>query len=271
MKIRLTILFCIFATTALLALELEFQPPPNQGLGSKTGYYTPDWNWSLDRLDFDGDGVLELVTFALDTFHFYRGDTHALLWDFNASAYSGISFIGFYDLDGDGEKEAIFHDDGLGNIYGWDTNGWDLEFSLEDGYYFTSILDIDHDGFPELLVEYIYQGQVQIWGQSPGVAVPQSSDTLPAAKIIGAYPNPFNPGTNIRFEIETEVQPILHIIDASGRLVRNLSSRTLAGPGLQDVYWDGLDEAANPVVSGMYFVELIAGDQHDSQKISLIK
>ena len=43
------------------------------------------------------------------------------------------------------------------------------------------------------------------------------------------------------------------------------------GPGLQDVYWDGLDEAATPVASGMYLVELIAGDQHDSKKLTLIK
>ncbi len=80
-----------------------------------------------------------------------------------------------------------------------------------------------------------------------------------------AYPNPFNPSTNIRFDIMEEVKVKLEVYDLRGRLVTTLNNKNLE-PGYYEINWD-----ARTVASGPYFVRLSAGSFLNTQKITLIK
>ena len=86
--------------------------------------------------------------------------------------------------------------------------------------------------------------------------------------ILSTYPNPFNPTTTIRFNIAVETfhrTSLLQIFDITGRVVETLVNENLV-PGKHDVVWD-----ANNQVSGIYFVELVSGQNRSVQKLVLLK
>ncbi len=81
----------------------------------------------------------------------------------------------------------------------------------------------------------------------------------PAARLLGARPNPFRSDTSIYFELpETGEGVHLAVFDVNGRLVKKLTSNALpAGP--QAMTWDGRDHRGRAVAPGIYFYRLTAG------------
>ena len=83
------------------------------------------------------------------------------------------------------------------------------------------------------------------------------------------YPNPFNPITTIRFDIgvgEAIMHPLqLTVYDITGRVVDVLVNRNLES-GPHEIQWDASQQS-----SGIYFVELIAREKRDVQKLILLK
>ncbi|MGH2569157.1 MAG: T9SS type A sorting domain-containing protein, partial [Bacteroidota bacterium] len=70
------------------------------------------------------------------------------------------------------------------------------------------------------------------------------------------YPNPFNPGTVIRFDAPEATDVELVIYNVLGQKVRTLfSGRCL--PGVNNFAWtDGRGDAGNPLAGGIYFYQL---------------
>jgi hypothetical protein len=80
------------------------------------------------------------------------------------------------------------------------------------------------------------------------------------------YPNPFNPVTTIRFDVgEASNESTLRIYDISGGNVATLISGHLES-GTYEVKWD-----ARGFASGVYFSELISGQNRHTQKMVLLK
>jgi hypothetical protein len=94
---------------------------------------------------------------------------------------------------------------------------------------------------------------------------------VPGAATLGHnYPNPFNPETTIPFSLDRAARTTLSIYNATGQRVRVLvDDHRPAGP--YEIAWDGRDEMARPVSSGVYFVKLQAGDFSVSRKLVLLK
>jgi hypothetical protein len=84
------------------------------------------------------------------------------------------------------------------------------------------------------------------------------------------YPNPFNPTTTIRFEIEMRQHVRLRIYDVSGRLVRTLVDRAVE-PGANLVNWDGESQSGGEVSSGVYFAHIQTSSQVATRKMVLIR
>ncbi len=97
---------------------------------------------------------------------------------------------------------------------------------------------------------------------------------LPQAFALAQnYPNPFNPTTTIAFVVPEEAagRPVqLHIYDLRGRLVRALVDGPRAA-GEHRVFWDGADEAGQPVPSGIYIYRMRADGQTFTRKMVLMK
>ena len=83
-------------------------------------------------------------------------------------------------------------------------------------------------------------------------------------------PNPFNPSTTIRYELEYSGQVDLKVFDLSGRLVRTIfQGMQEAGP--QEQVWRGRDKRGRDVSTGMYFYRLQAGDEVETRRMLLAK
>jgi hypothetical protein len=74
-------------------------------------------------------------------------------------------------------------------------------------------------------------------------------------QVLSLAPNPFNPSTEITFEIRRPDVLSLEIHDAGGKLVRTERLGAL-GTGRHAFRWDGRDDDGLNVGSGVYFVRL---------------
>ena len=85
--------------------------------------------------------------------------------------------------------------------------------------------------------------------------------TMPRTPVVHQNaPNPFNPGTTIRFELPDPGRVRLRVYDAHGRLVRTLLDEERPS-GYFQVFWNGEDASGRRVGSGVYWyrVELPSG------------
>jgi hypothetical protein len=97
--------------------------------------------------------------------------------------------------------------------------------------------------------------------------VPKKPDTF---RLIGIYPNPFNPSTTIRFELPEEALVAVVVYDLNGRMTRSLLNTNLH-VGTHEFLWDGRDDLGRSVASGLYFVQIKANETRLTGKISLLK
>ena len=92
------------------------------------------------------------------------------------------------------------------------------------------------------------------------------NDNIPSRfALLEPYPNPFNPITTIRFSVEARHATQLRIYDITGRVIEILVNEKMQ-PGEHEIQWNASNHA-----SGIYFVELVSGDQRDIKKLILMK
>ena len=91
----------------------------------------------------------------------------------------------------------------------------------------------------------------------------------PAFALHPAYPNPFNPFTNLSFDLPEAMNYSLKIYNVTGQLVR--SYENMGSVGLNTITWDSKDNAGVEVASGVYFYKLTAGDFSATEKMVILK
>jgi hypothetical protein len=84
------------------------------------------------------------------------------------------------------------------------------------------------------------------------------------------YPNPFNPVTNITYDIPEVAQVTLDIYNVSGQKVRTLAQGQHE-PGRYRIQWNATNDYGNPLSSGMYIYRIHAGDFVSVKKLILMK
>lgn len=89
-------------------------------------------------------------------------------------------------------------------------------------------------------------------------------------RLVGNVPNPFNPTTEIRFELSGRAPVSLEIYNVSGQRVRSLGGRAYDA-GVHAVTWDGRDDTGTPVSSGVYFYRIQANEYSESKRMTLIR
>ncbi|MBC8368202.1 hypothetical protein H8E52_12415 [bacterium] len=89
-------------------------------------------------------------------------------------------------------------------------------------------------------------------------------------KLLGAQPNPFNPATQIGFELAADAHVRLEIFDLRGRRVRLLLDEYRSAGG-GSVEWDGRDDSGRPLTSGVYLAKFSGRGHVDSNKLVLLK
>ena len=98
------------------------------------------------------------------------------------------------------------------------------------------------------------------------IGVSPISNEIPGEfRLYQCYPNPFNPGTAIKFDISKTSNVKLVVYDALGRQVEELVNGELKA-GTYKAEWN-----ASQFSSGVYFYSLISGDFVQTKKMVLVK
>jgi hypothetical protein len=105
----------------------------------------------------------------------------------------------------------------------------------------------------------------------PTVGIDSETQQFPQQYVLHQnHPNPFNPETQISYQIATGGYISLTIHDLLGREIKTLVSEDQPS-GNYTVSWNGRDESGNIVPSGIYLYTLNAGNIVESKKMILMK
>ena len=93
--------------------------------------------------------------------------------------------------------------------------------------------------------------------------------------LLANFPNPFNPETWIPYQLAVPVEVALTIYDMNGGTVRRFEMGHQAAGAYQSqsraAYWDGRNQRAESVASGLYFYTLRAGEFTATRKMLIRK
>jgi hypothetical protein len=101
----------------------------------------------------------------------------------------------------------------------------------------------------------------------PSVEVPLP---VSAASPLHVFPNPFNPRTKISYYVDTRGRVSVDVFDIRGRRVKRIASR-VESSGAHSLVWQGDDQNAKRVASGVYFVRLVTPDDVAIQRVALVR
>ncbi len=133
--------------------------------------------------------------------------------------------------------------------------------------YYVSVTDASGrtEGMPRSQPQAFYE-----FLHAPGISAAPDLQNLSGPSLAGNFPNPFNPSTTFRFSLAHEGEAELTVIDARGRLVRELVNGVYPA-GDHDITWDGRDSLGRPVPSGVYFYRLRAAGLQYTRAATLVK
>ena len=120
---------------------------------------------------------------------------------------------------------------------------------------------------------FMFSGELMFRGivEGDGTGVEDPSEGLVRRLALGNFPDPFNPTTQIRYDLPHPGRVTLRIHDLSGRLVRELLGSQVHEEGSHTVQWDGRDSAGRNVASGTYFCRLEVEGATLTEKMVLIE
>jgi bacillolysin len=119
---------------------------------------------------------------------------------------------------------------------------------------------------------YLPLASVPIWYRQGQRPVNVERPALPAGgfDLSQNFPNPFNPGTTIQFNLLKASHVTLMVFDRMGRLIRTLNDGFVEA-GAHSFRWDGRGDNGKLAASGMYFYRLVSGEQAQTRSMILSK
>jgi hypothetical protein len=111
----------------------------------------------------------------------------------------------------------------------------------------------------------------------PGAAAPveesgdeHAGETGEAQSLLRNYPNPFNPTTEVVFQVPVGGNVKIRVFDMLGREVRTLADGWFDA-GMHSITWDATDNASRSVVSGVYFAQMLTGEGVQIHRMTLMR
>jgi len=99
---------------------------------------------------------------------------------------------------------------------------------------------------------------------------PRPPEVSMVTKLLNAYPNPFNPNTNIRYSIKDPGKVRIDIYNLKGQLIQTLTAEHNT-PGFYQIAWNGCDANGKPVASGIYMYRMTSENYSSVKKMVLAK
>jgi hypothetical protein len=140
-----------------------------------------------------------------------------------------------------------------------DTTAFDVGWQPEDlWYYKVGAVDVHENVSDYALLEPNHVTSVND-GEPPAVTA-----------LVGNHPNPFNPATEIRYELAEPGHVRLKVFDAAGRLLRTIIDERRPA-GRHQARWDGCDDRGRRLASGVYLYRLDADRCVQTRRMTLAR
>jgi hypothetical protein len=243
------------------------------------------------NFDMDGDNIPEIVVYegVRDSSGYYWGGgfkitcydsrTGSQKWQrIDTSALYDKSFSppplsGFFDVDADGEKEAILFKGGAVLAINLRTNV--IEWSKET-YTWPVVFDMDADGYVELGIQVsnstTNKTHYEIWGTDKPIGTIQP--VLAKQKTSNPFFNVFQAqmysGTKIEYQVQKKGMVAIRIFNADGALVKDLVSGVKES-GDYDVIWNGMANSGERAAAGNYFYQLSVDAFRSTKKAIILR
>ena len=163
-----------------------------------------------------------------------------------------------YDGTWDPEHYLIYKNGiHLGNV----SEPWIYERNLSDGEYVYGISHIYEDTESEkAIISFTIPFVSEIGEETPVIET----------KLIGNYPNPFNPETTISFSTSKKENVEIIIYNIKGQKVITLTNE-IYDEGKHIITWNGSDDNNQKASSGIYFYRMRTEDKTQIRKMILLK
>ena len=107
------------------------------------------------------------------------------------------------------------------------------------------------------------------WG--PTGVEPEGRDIVPVAyRLHQNFPNPFNPITQITYDLPNAADVTITIYNLMGQEIAKLIN-SKQDAGTHQIMWNGLDQFGRQVTSGVYFYRLQTADYVATRKMMFLK
>ncbi len=188
---------------------------------------------------------------------------HNLFFD---NAIASMVLPGTIDVDAQGANDFSSTDGIYGNLDGdplfRDTVAFDfalapMSAAIDAG---DPLLPLDPDGTVADVGAFYFNQNATAAEGLPDVVV----------RAVDNFPNPFNPSTNIRYEVSQATHVRLQVVDLRGRHVVDLVDQRV-GAGSHHTRWSGIDERGESVASGVYLARVMAGGEQRVAAMVLVR
>ncbi len=145
-------------------------------------------------------------------------------------------------------------------------NGQTYRFAGWTGTGNNSYTSADSSGSDSIVSRLVSNAYAETARWIPTTSISHMSGEIPKEyKLYGAFPNPFNPSANIKFDLPKNSFVSLKVFDVLGRVAAVLVNEKM-NAGSYTVRW-----YAGSFASGIYFYRFEAGDFTDTKRMLLIK
>lgn len=107
------------------------------------------------------------------------------------------------------------------------------------------------DPLPESQISLIYQW-IEEGSEENILEVNKIINFKKAPNIIQNFPNPFNPSTTFKYNLERRSDIDIFVYDNNGKEIKHLSMKNVS-KGNNSIFWDGRNENGNKISTGIYF------------------
>ena len=144
---------------------------------------------------------------------------------------------------------------------------WDQDFTWDHLEHISNRKDIWYVGFGHL---YLYRFLQNAYSGNNSLDINPEYLFPEDIKLIQNFPNPFNPITNIKYELRKDTFVEVVVYDILGNVVNNLVNKNQSS-GSKLVQWDATNDHGEPVSAGVYLYKIQADKFSQTKKMILLK
>ena len=240
------------------------------GVPTVFSFSEPDYEDEGRVWEFFDDGTgLQLDEWYDDYYEESMTDSLQFDWYANDDSVSIISYDEYYYdesiLDTMTSAYSVMDD----TLYLWVS-----ENPCMDDYYYYDDCDEYYDNLSMTLliddIQWVLFEESLVMSSMVSLSIDKDHVLPLSVKLYQNHPNPFNPVTNLLYNLPEDVMVNITIYDMMGRQVKTLING-LQTAGYKTIQWDATNDKNHPVSAGLYLYTIQAGEYRQTKKMILLK